>query len=179
VNRKDNQDRIQDDITMEQIREALDSCTEAERRSSISFLQALQNRLGYLPGAAIEAIAEDLDLSPAQVYGVATFYNQFRFVPPGKHPIKVCKGTACHIKGADLILEHWERRLEIASGEVTADREFSLEDVACVGCCAMAPVTVIGETVHGKIATSRIDGILLGYKLEKEKKAAEGGGEDD
>ena len=165
------------EVSAEQISEALASCTRAERKSAVSLLQALQNKLGYLPSLAIKAIAGELGFSPAQVYGVATFYNQFRFIPPGKHPIKVCKGTACHIRGAGITLDHWERRLGISSGEVTRDREFSLEEVACVGCCAMAPVTVIGEEVHGKIATSRIDGILLGIKMEKEKSGAKG--EDD
>ena len=100
--------------------------------------------------------------------GVATFYNQFRFHPPGKHPIKVCLGTACHVRGGDIILENFERKLGIHSGETTPDREFSIEKVACVGCCALAPVAVIEETVHGHMAPSKVEGLLMRIEIEKE-----------
>ena len=110
-----------------------------------------------------------LRIREIEVFGVATFYNQFRLSPPGKHPIKVCLGTACHMKGGRIILEAWQRRLSIKVGEVTPDREFSLERVACVGCCAMAPVTVVEENVEGKVSPTRVDGILLSFELEREK----------
>jgi NADH-quinone oxidoreductase subunit E len=103
------------------------------------------------------------------VLGVATFYNQFRFNPPGKHPIKVCLGTACHMKGGQIILEAWQRRLGINVGETTLDREFSLDRVACVGCCAMAPVTVVEENIQGKVSPTRVDGILLSFDIEKKQ----------
>jgi NADH-quinone oxidoreductase subunit E len=103
------------------------------------------------------------------VYGVATFYNQFRFHPPGKHQIKVCLGTACHVGGGDIILENFERKLEIREGETTPDREFSIERVACVGCCALAPVAVFNEAVHGHMAPSKVEGLILGVQLEKER----------
>ncbi len=138
----------------------------------IPLLQKIQETLGYLPRVAMERVAAHLNLSESEVYSVATFYNQFRFHPPGKHPIKVCVGTACHVKGASVILESWERRLDIKVGQTTDDREFSLDRVACVGCCALAPVVVAGEKVHGHMAPTKVDGLLLAFQLEREGKKA-------
>lgn len=138
----------------------------------IPLLQKIQETLGFLPREAMEKVAFHLDISESEVYGVATFYNQFRFHPPGKHPVKVCVGTACHVKGARVILESWERRLNIKAGQTTADREFSLDRVACVGCCALAPVAVVGEKVHGHMAPTKVDGLLLAFQLEREGKKA-------
>lgn len=141
----------------------------ARRSDLISLLQWVQNRLGYISGQAIGLLADHLGLSPSQVFGVASFYNQFRFNPPGKYQIKVCLGTACHVCGGDIILENFERKLEIEEGQTTEDREFSIERVACVGCCALAPVTVIGETVHGHMAPSKVESLILRIQLEKER----------
>jgi NADH-quinone oxidoreductase subunit E len=91
-----------------------------------------------------------------------TFYNQFRLNPPGKHSIRVCLGTACHMKGGYITLDAWKRRLKIESRQTTPDREFDLDTVACVGCCAMAPVTVVDNKPEGKVEPTRVDGILLG-----------------
>jgi len=126
-----------------------------EKGSLIPILQMIQEKHGYLPPYAITMVALYLEISASEVYGVATFYNQFRFHPPGKYPVKVCLGTACHVRAGDIILENFERKLEISEGETTPDREFSIEKVACVGCCALAPVAVIGETVHGHMAPSK------------------------
>jgi len=136
----------------------------------IPILQKSQEKFGYLPRELLEKVAHFLGLPESEVYGVATFYDQFRFHPPGKHPVKVCMGTACHIKGAGVIQESWERRLSIKLGQTTPDREFSLDRVACVGCCALAPVTVVGGKVHGHMAPTKVDGILLAFQLEKEGK---------
>jgi NADH-quinone oxidoreductase subunit E len=147
-----------------------------ERKNLIPILQEIQRKLGYIPREAMEEIGRFMGIAETTVYGVATFYNQFRFVPPGRHHIKVCLGTACHIKGGNIILEAWERKLDIKEGEVTPDREFSLERVACVGCCALAPVSVIKdtvedkETIEGKMMPTRVDGILLSFELEKKEK---------
>jgi NADH-quinone oxidoreductase subunit E len=138
-----------------------------QRGNLIPVLQMVQENIAYLPSEAIQLVAEYLEINACEVYGVATFYNQFRFHPPGKHPIKVCLGTACHVKAGDIILENFERKLEIFDGETTADREFSIERVACVGCCALAPVAIIGETVHGHMAPSKVEGLLLRIEIEK------------
>jgi NADH-quinone oxidoreductase subunit E len=144
-----------------------------ERGQLIPILQMIQERHAYIPGEAIRLVAEHLGIAPSEVYGVATFYNQFRFHPPGKHPIKVCLGTACHVSGGDIILENFERKLGIRDGETTPDREFSIERVACVGCCALAPVTVVGDQVHGHMAPSKVEGLILGFEIEKQKQERE------
>jgi NADH-quinone oxidoreductase subunit E len=142
----------------------------APRRSSlIPLLQMVQCKLSYLPIQAIKMVARYLGLSSSEVYGVATFYNQFRFHPPGRNPVCVCMGTACHVKGADIIMENFERKLEIKEGQTTPDREFSIERVACVGCCALAPVAQMGETLHGHMMPSKVEGLILRVRIDKEK----------
>lgn len=138
---------------------------DRERSKLIPILQDVQIKLGYLPQQAMLEIAKHLQIPDSAVYGVATFYNQFRLNPPGKHSAKICMGTACHMQGGTFALEAWERELDIKVGETTPDREFSLERVACVGCCAMAPVTVFDEKVHGKVTPPRIEGILAPLRL--------------
>jgi NADH-quinone oxidoreductase subunit E len=147
--------------------------TDRDRSRLIPILQIVQDSLSYLPSAAIEMVAAHLGISASEVYGVATFYNQFRFSPPGRHPIKVCLGTACHVKGSDIILENFERKLQIKDGQTTTDREFSIDRVACVGCCALAPVAIVGETLHGKMQPSKVEGIVLRVKIEKDKQERE------
>lgn len=144
-----------------------------ERSSLVPILQMIQEKYSYLSGPAIRIVADYLEITACDVYGVATFYNQFRFNPPGKHQFKICLGTACHVKGGDIILENFERKLEIKAGETTEDREYSIDKVACVGCCALAPVALIDEDVHGHIAPSRIEGIFLGFEIEREKEGRE------
>ena len=144
-----------------------------EKSSLIPILQQVQGRLGYLPRAAMKETADYLNIAAIDVYGVATFYNQFRFNPPGKHSIKVCLGTACHMKGGNITLEAWQRRLNIKTRQTTPDREFDLDTVACVGCCHMAPVTVVDGKPEGKVEPTRVDGILLSFGREIDKKEKE------
>ncbi|MBI2831708.1 MAG: NAD(P)H-dependent oxidoreductase subunit E [Chloroflexi bacterium] len=136
----------------------------------IPILQRVQGRLGYLPREAMLEVAEFLGLPPIHVYGVVTFYNQFRLNPPGKHSVRVCLGTACHMKGGYITLDAWKRRLSIGAGETTTDREFDLDTVACVGCCVMAPVTVLDEKPMGKVDPTKVDGLLLAFEREREGK---------
>jgi len=138
-----------------------------KRPNLIPILQKVQSSLGYLPREAMTEIAEHLNIAPVDVYGVITFYNQFRLNPPGKHSIRVCLGTACHMKGGYITLDAWKRRLEINPGETTADREFDLDTVACVGCCTMAPVTVVDDKPEGGVEPTKVDGILLAFELER------------
>jgi NADH-quinone oxidoreductase subunit E len=146
---------------------------EQERGRLIPILQMIQQRHAYLPHEAIKAVADHIGIAPCEVYGVATFYNQFRFHPPGDHPIKVCLGTACHVRGGGIILENFERKLGIQDGETTPNKEFSIERVACVGCCALAPVAVVGEQIHGHMAPSKVEGLILGFEIEKQKQERE------
>jgi NADH-quinone oxidoreductase subunit E len=146
---------------------------EMERSSLIPILQLIQRKHAYLSEKAMQSVAHHFGISASEVYGVATFYNQFRFHPPGKHQIKVCMGTACHVVGGEIILENFERKLGIKEGETTTDREFSIERVACVGCCALAPVAIVDEAVQAHMAPSRVEGLLLGFKIEEERKKRE------
>jgi NADH-quinone oxidoreductase subunit E len=161
----------QEDI-LQKTRKVLKRFTK-KRENLVPILQQVQDELGYLPREAQIEVAEYLKIPEVDVYGVVTFYNQFRLKPPGKHSIRVCLGTACHMKGGYILLDAWKRRLKIDRGETTADREFDLDTVACVGCCAMAPVNVIDKKAEGRISPTRVDGILLAYKIEKKKKDKE------
>lgn len=143
------------------------------RASLIPILQSIQENHSYLATVAIEMVADHLSISPSEVYGVATFYNQFRFHPPGRHQIKVCLGTACHVAGGDIILENFERKLGIKDGQTTPDREYSVERVACVGCCALAPVAVIDDSVEGHVQPSRVEGIFVQFQVEREREERE------
>ncbi len=138
------------------------------RENLIPLLQQIQAAFGYLPREAMIETALFLDIPEVDVYSIATFYNQFRLTPPGRHSVKVCMGTACHVKGGHISLAAWQRRLGIEPGETTPDREFDLDTVACVGCCAMAPVSVVDSKVEAKVDPTRVEGILLSYQLQKE-----------
>jgi len=126
----------------------------------IPVLQETQAAYGYLPRDAIRSVARALRLSESQVFGVATFYAQFRFTPPGKHHVRVCLGTACHVKGGGHMLEVLERRLGIHPGETSADGSYDLERVACIGCCALAPVVTFDEKTFGQMSVVKLEGIL-------------------
>ena len=162
----------EEDAIVKKTREILERLGNHEE-NLIPILQQVQAVLGYLPSLAMLETARFLNIPEIDVYSVATFYNQFRLTPPGRHPIRVCMGTACHVKGGHITLAAWERRLRIEPGETTPDREFDLDTVACVGCCAMAPVTVVDHKVEGKADPTRVDGILLSYRLQKEKEEKE------
>lgn len=138
--------------------------------SLIPVLQKIQGVLGYIPAAAMEETARHFGVPAVDVYGVVTFYNQFRLTPPGKRQVKVCMGTACHMKGGSIIMESWERVLKIKMGETTPDREYSLERVACVGCCTMAPVALVDEEVIGKMTPTRVDGLYFSHQLANQQK---------
>jgi len=109
---------------------------------------------------AVKAIAAHLGVSENEVFGVASFYAMFRFTPPGKHIIKVCRGTACHVKGSGRILEELGRELHVKPGETTKDGKYSLESIACFGCCSLAPVMVVDDKVYGGMTTKKAKEIL-------------------
>jgi NADH-quinone oxidoreductase subunit E len=123
----------------------------------IPALQAVQEKLGFVPREAMEEIGELAGASTNTVYGVATFYAQFRTTPVGKKRVAVCRGTACHVRGSERILEAVERALSLKVGETTSDREYSLETVACIGACALAPTMRINEDTHGKLTTKAVE----------------------
>ena len=126
----------------------------------IPVLQRMQSVCGYLPEEGIRQISRWLKISEHEVYGVATFYAQFRFSPPGKHHIKICLGTACHVKGGEQMLHVLKRRLNIAPGETTADGQYDLERVACLGCCALSPVVRFDNTIFSQMSVLKLQGIF-------------------
>ena len=133
---------------------------QGQQGALIPLLQKVQERFGYLPGPAIESIARFMKMSPSEVYGVLTFYAQFRLIPPGETTVRVCQGTACHVKGAKRILEEVETALGVQAGGTTADRKYSIERIACFGACSLAPVMVIGTDVYGRLTTQKAKKIL-------------------
>ena len=130
-------------------------------RHLIDILQDIQSREGYLSNAAMLQVAGFLGMSSATVWGVATFYNQFRFTPPGRQSVRVCLGTACHLSGGQLVLDAVSRELKIEVGGTTEDREFDLDRVACIGCCALAPVVTIGRVVYPGMTPPKVEEVLV------------------
>ena len=145
------------------------SSYKKEKKNLIPLLQEVQTKLGYLPKETIQKIADFLEMPAVEVWGVATFYNQFRFVPLGKYHTMVCMGTACHLVGGRLIVEALERELDIKVGKTSEDGNFSLERVACIGCCMLAPVVVIGDQIHPKMTPFKVEESLIPYKQEIHK----------
>ncbi len=139
---------------------------EEKRSGLIPMLQRVQAERGYLSEESIREIGEAIGMSPNRVFGVATFYAQFRFVPQGKHMCRVCMGTACHVRGAERVLEAISLRLGIEDGETTPDLEYSLETVACLGACSLAPAIVIDEEVHGQMTAKKVAEVLGGSTEE-------------
>jgi len=136
--------------------------------SLIAVLQQAQELYGFLPADVLRHIAEALALPPAQVFGVATFYTQFRFAPVGKHLILLCRGTACHVNGAASIAQTIQEALGIADGETTADNLFTLKNVACLGCCSLSPVMMIGSETYGSLTPQKVQKILADLQSEDE-----------
>jgi len=139
---------------------------EGERSELIPLLQEVQARFGYLPEEAMARVGEFLAIPETTVYSVATFYNQFRLTPLGKHPIRVCMGTACHMLGGKLVSEAFERELDIEVGGITPDGRFSLDRVACVGCCMLAPVVLVGETPYPRMTPAKVEEVLVTFGPE-------------
>jgi NADH-quinone oxidoreductase subunit E len=134
-----------------------------DRESLIPMLQHTQAELGYISEDAVAALASYLRISENEIFGVASFYSQFRFVAPGRNPIKVCLGTACHVRGGQILCEAVQRELDIGPGQTTGDGRFDLQRVACLGCCALAPVVQVGEDIHSRMTVTRLRAVLDTY----------------
>ena len=133
---------------------------KGEKAELIPILQEVQQVYGYLPEEALKLIARFVDVPECTVFGTATFYAQFKFVPTGRNGVKVCRGTACHVRGGARILKDVEKKLGIKSGENTADLEYGLETVACIGACALAPNMVVNDKIYGNMNSKKIAPIL-------------------
>ncbi len=142
----------------------LDRYKKGDKSALIPILQEVQQSFGYLLKEEMPLIARFLGVTESLIYSVATFYNQFRFTPLGRHHVRVCLGTACHMARGGLVLEAFERELDIKVGDITLDQEFSLERVACIGCCVLAPVIVVNEAVHPKMTPFKVEEALVKLK---------------
>jgi NADH-quinone oxidoreductase subunit E len=150
---------VRDEFEQELSRQVL-SAFEGKAEKLIPILHRVQDTYGYLPEEAVPPIAAFLSITVGQVYSVASFYDEFRLDPLGRHRVTVCRGTACHIRGAPQILERIEQLLEIKDGETRDDLEYTLESVACIGCCALAPCVKTNRDVHGEMTPEKVQGLF-------------------
>jgi NADH:ubiquinone oxidoreductase subunit E len=151
-------------IVPEELDAVLDRCGRG-REAAIPILQGVQELLGYIPREAMEYIVAHSEIDAVQLYGVATFYTQFRLQPVGRHRIKVCHGTACHVSGATEITESIRRTLDLrGEDDTTSDRLVTVEDVACLGCCSLAPVIMVDGISHGKLTPDSVAKIVTRYR---------------
>ena len=152
---------------MEQLDISYDKILNAYPRdegSLIPLLQKAQSINRYISPEIVELVADYLGMTESQVYGVASFYSQFRFTEPGKHSISVCLGTACHVNGGETLLDTFERELDIKPGECTADKKFDLNRVACLGCCALAPVVKVDDDIYSQVNVIKLKEIWSSYE---------------
>ena len=132
---------------------------------AIPILQAIQDEFNYLPEIALKRVCDQTEISPSRIYGISTFYTQFRHQPVGKHIIKVCVGTACHVKGAMQVYDSFKRSLNLKENEDTdADGLFTLQKVACLGCCSLAPVIMINDETHGNLTVKSLKKVIKQYQ---------------
>jgi len=153
--------------------EILSKYSGSGRESLIPILQEIQEEQGYISRETIEDVGEYLDLPASKIYGVATFYNQFRFEPLGKYHIQVCRGTACHVLGSLTVLEELQKILKVEPGQTSRDGLFSLEVVACIGACGLAPLIAVNEEFHAKVTPESIRQIIEDYKAQEDKSKVE------
>ena len=137
---------------------------ERGRDALIPILQDVQKELGYISPESVAAISRHLRISENEIFGVSSFYAQFRFSAPGRHSVRVCLGTACHVRGGSTLLDSLENGLGIACGETTPDRRFDLERVACLGCCALSPVVQVDGKIFSKITVNKLMELLKYYE---------------
>ncbi len=135
-----------------------------EPNQLISILQHCQNQSGYISRQTVRQIADYLGISEARVYGVASFYTQFRFEKPGDHQIRICLGTACHVQGGEILSEEIQKIIGIGPGEISLDHKFEFHEVACLGCCAQAPVVEVDGRIYGKMTRAKLQKVLKNYE---------------
>jgi NADH-quinone oxidoreductase subunit E len=141
---------------------------KGEEGDLIPLLQRIQEKFRYIPEEAIKQMSRFLRISENQIFGVASFYSQFKFVEPGKCTIKVCMGTACHVRGSQSVLEEFKRWLHIEPGQTTDDKLFTLETVNCLGACALGPIVVFDRDYHGLMKIKEVEGLIQKYRSENE-----------
>ncbi len=147
-----------------EIQDILDKYPSAGHDSLIPILQQVQEHLGFLSEESVVEVGKFLKMPTSKIFGVATFYNQFRFTQPGKYHVQVCRGTACHVLGSATVLDEIEKNLKVKAGMTTKDKLFSLEVVACIGACGLAPVISINGEFHAKVNSESIKTIFEAYR---------------
>ena len=160
--------------------EGVSSITDLQRRlspivekyrgkegASIPLLADVQSEIGYVAEEAVEYVGAELGIPPAELFGVATFYAMFRFQPQGKYVVRLCRGTACHVQGSGRVGEQIERSLDVKDGETTKDLMFTLQYVACIGCCSLAPVMLVNDEAYGRLTPEKAVDVLKALR-EKE-----------
>jgi len=161
-------------IDLSAAREVID-CYRGQLGTLIEVLQDIQAAYGYVPQETVDLIAEELGYSQVHIYGVLTFYAQFYLTPRGKHTVRVCQGTACHVMGGKQIYDYVSQNLSVGDGETTKDGMFTLERVACVGACGMAPVMVIDEHTYGDLTIQKATEIISQCSSPEEEREKDGG----
>jgi NADH-quinone oxidoreductase subunit E/NADP-reducing hydrogenase subunit HndA len=158
--------RIKVELRKDQIDKIKEICKSFDNQGGelINVLHKVQGTFGYLPAEVQEAVAQELSVPVAKVYGVVTFYSFFTMLPKGKNPISICTGTACYVRGAEKVLEEFKKELKIQVGETTADGKFSISCLRCVGACGLAPVVMVGDKTYGRVAPEMVKDILANYK---------------
>jgi len=146
-------------VTTDAVKEVIEA-HPAGRQSLIPVLQDLQDRLGYLAEEALKELPAHLGVSVNEIYGVATFYAQFRFEPPARHTIRVCQGTACHVRGGRQVMDEFQHRLGVRPGGTTEDGEYELQRIACIGCCALGPTVTVDGEVHARVTPRKVRSIV-------------------
>jgi len=157
---------------------AILSSHRPEQAALIPILQKVQSAFGYLPEEAMLEIARYTGVPESRVYGVASFYAQFRFTPMGRKRIMVCRGTACHVRGSPRILDEIKKVLGIDEGETTPDGEYTLETVACIGCCALSPTMMINKEVYAKLTPAKVRQVFAGEAREREVRGDPAAGQE-
>ncbi len=157
---------IKVELKQEQVAKLKEICKSFDNEAGelINVLHKTQETFGYLPAEVQEVIARELNISVAKVYGVVTFYSFFTMIPKGKHPISICTGTACYVRGAEKVLDEFKRILDVKVGETSPDGKFSLSCLRCVGACGLAPVVSVGEKIYGRVSPDGVKDILKEYE---------------
>ena len=158
------QDKMETSLDKTAALKICESMGQITSDSLIPILQQIQDAYGYLPAEILFEVSKQTGLSANHMYGVATFYEQFHLEPRGRHTIKCCRGTACHVRGSRELISTLERELDVEEGQTTEDMRFTFETVACLGTCFLAPVIMINEDYYGNVKTSKIKSILNRYE---------------
>jgi len=154
---------VEKTIDLRSVRKIVSEYSNVHDSNLIAILQQTQDEYGYLPKQALKEVSRLMDVPLTRIFGIVTFYSQFTFIPRGRHAIKICTGTACHVKGVNDVKQKVKEQLNVVEGETTADYQFTLETVACIGTCFLAPVMMVDDRYFGKLTTDTVMDIVGRY----------------